>query len=47
LQVLNSRKPYILFSDKTGTITKGKLEVVTFVDGYEQSLRLMKRFRGK
>lgn len=23
----------ILFSDKTGTITKGKLEVVTFVDG--------------
>lgn len=24
----------ILFSDKTGTITKGKLEVVTFLDGY-------------
>ncbi len=24
----------ILFSDKTGTITKGKLEVVSFVDGY-------------
>ena len=24
----------ILFSDKTGTITKGQLEVVTFVDGF-------------
>ncbi len=37
----------ILFSDKTGTITKGKLEVVTFVDGYGTDFKAYEEVTGK
>jgi calcium-translocating P-type ATPase len=37
----------ILFSDKTGTITKGKLEVVTFVDGYGTEFKAYEEVQGK
>lgn len=37
----------ILFSDKTGTITKGKLEVVTFVDGNMTEVSKASDVKGK
>lgn len=37
----------ILFSDKTGTITKGQLEVVNFIDGSGQSCRKFEEIEGK
>ncbi|MGN0583778.1 MAG: calcium-translocating P-type ATPase, PMCA-type [Oscillospiraceae bacterium] len=37
----------ILFSDKTGTITKGKLEVVTFVDGNMTEVSKASEVKGK
>lgn len=37
----------ILFSDKTGTITKGKLEVVTFVDGYGTDYKAFEEVDGE
>ncbi|MBP1592519.1 MAG: cation-translocating P-type ATPase, partial [Oscillospiraceae bacterium] len=37
----------ILFSDKTGTITKGKLEVVTFVDGSMTEVSQARDVKGK
>ena len=36
----------ILFSDKTGTITKGQLEVVTFVDGYGVDYKAVDETKG-
>ncbi|SHK63315.1 calcium-translocating P-type ATPase, PMCA-type [Tepidibacter formicigenes] len=37
----------ILFSDKTGTITKGQLEVVTFVDGENKSYSTFNEITGE
>lgn len=37
----------ILFSDKTGTITKGKLEVVSFTDGYGTEYKSISETSGK
>ena len=37
----------ILFSDKTGTITKGQLEVVTFCDGYGTEYKTAAETQGK
>ena len=37
----------ILFSDKTGTITKGQLEVVNFIDGAGNSCRKFDEIEGK
>lgn len=37
----------ILFSDKTGTITKGKLEVVTFIDGAKNESNKASEVGGK
>lgn len=37
----------ILFSDKTGTITKGQLEVVTFVDGFGTEYKSVNETEGK
>lgn len=37
----------ILFSDKTGTITKGQLEVVSFVDGYGTEYKSVDETEGK
>lgn len=37
----------ILFSDKTGTITKGKLEVVTFADGFGTEYKSVDETDGK
>lgn len=37
----------ILFSDKTGTITKGKLEVVTFIDGSLKETSKLKDVNGE
>lgn len=37
----------ILFSDKTGTITKGKLEAVVFIDGAVQEYKTCSDIKGK
>ncbi|MDD7430206.1 MAG: HAD-IC family P-type ATPase [Oscillospiraceae bacterium] len=37
----------ILFSDKTGTITKGQLEVVSFVDGYGTEYKSVDETEGR
>lgn len=37
----------ILFSDKTGTITKGKLEAINFIDGAVNEYKTMKDVDGK